>query len=168
MKPEWYKEGLEVALGHLQAGPGALGVPALGAPTQHWPLPTLVPLMGSDKVAAHTDECPEEGANTTPSSARHFFMSPLTQELSSLQLLPQNRAAGPFHPTSASSSLECFVEMQLGQRIVCVGTSMLHQLHGYLQGQWCFSLAKLHRLLKQRGVALFGIDSASITFTAWI
>lgn len=89
-------------------------------------------------------------------------MSPLTQELSSLQLLPQNKAARPLHPTSA------FVEMQLGQRIMGVATSMLHWPHGYLQRQGYSSLAKLRGLLKQRGVALFGIDSASITFTAWI
>lgn len=36
--------------------PGTPGVLALEAPTQHWPLPTLAPLMGSDKVAAHADE----------------------------------------------------------------------------------------------------------------
>lgn len=57
-------------------------------------------------------------------------------------------------------TLNGFGKMTLGWRIL--------QPHRYLHGQWYFSLAELHRLIKQRGVALFGIDSENITFTAWM
>ena len=42
------------------------------------------------------------------------------------------------------------------------------QPHAYLQGQWYFSFAELHRLLKQRGLALADIDSVSVIYAAWM
>jgi len=68
---------------------------------------------------------------------------------------PQQGSQALLHYMHLFIALSSFGEMQLGWRILHVGTSMLHQPHGYLQGQWYFCLAELRRLNKQRGVAVW-------------
>lgn len=81
----------------------------VGALTESLCQPTLLLLMGSDKAAARTAWLQMNALRRELAGlslfARHFFMSPLALELSSLQLLLQNRAVKPFCPISASLSL---------------------------------------------------------------
>lgn len=77
----------------------------VGAPIQRPRQPTLTPLTGADKLAAHaawlqTNDLRRELTGLSP--ATHIFTSPLAQELSSLQPMLQNRTARPFCPTSAA------------------------------------------------------------------
>lgn len=135
--------------------------------------PTLLLLMGCDKVTAH---------------AAWLQMNALRRELAGLPLFRQTLLHVTFGtrafflaiaaPKQGSQTLLSYIclfitlnglgKTQIAWRIPCVGTSMLHQLHGYLQGLWYCSSAALYRLIKQRGGALCGIDTESITYTRWM
>lgn len=142
------------AAGWPRGDPACLHV---GAPTQRLRQPSLPPLIGSDKVAAHAARLQKNALRRELTGLPLFHQTLLHVTFGTRAFFPTT--AAPQQGSRALSPYICpfitlngFGEMQLGWTILHLAPS----------------LAELHRLIKQRGFALFGIDSESITFTAWM